>query len=318
MNKNNGFAHENRSINIQSSEVAVERSGGHMPQELSVASSDRILYTASSFARANLIHLQEIGETRALKAHTTRREGLNSYLFFLVISGSGTVKSNGKEYRLKQGDYAFIDCHNSYSQRSDTEHLWHLKWVHFYGPNMKGIYDKYLQRGGLPCFTTQHFAEYNSLLNELYDTAVSDLYIRDMKLFEKLSALLTFLMEESWNQSGSTPHPGFSRREMQPVKDFIDLHYREKMTLEELAERFYINKFYLTKVFKAQYGISINNYIQLLRITQAKQFLRFSQLSIEEIGQECGFSDANYFSRMFRRVEDVAPGEFRRMWAKQE
>lgn len=287
-----------------------------MFQDSHVVQSERILYTASPFARANLIHLQEIGASKALRAHTTQREGLNSYLFFLVLEGSGIVSCDGKEYYLKRGDCAFIDCQKPYFQRSDAEHLWNLKWAHFYGPNMNGIYDKYLQRGGLPCFTSRHLEEYDSLLDELYETAGSDLYIRDMKIFEKLAALLTFLMEESWNQSGASPRSNVSRREMQPFKDYIDLHYREKLALYELAERFYINKFYLTRVFKQQYGISINNYIQQLRITHAKQLLRFSELSVEEVGRECGFTDANYFSRTFRKVEEVAPSEFRRMWMR--
>ena len=285
-------------------------------QDQPVVLASRILYTASSFARANLIHLQEIGESKALKPHTSRRKSLVSYLFFVVLEGTGTVGYDGTEYHLKQGDCVFLDCRKPYFQRADAEHLWRLKWVHFYGPNMNGIYDKYLQRGGLPCFISRHMPEYEQLLDELYGIAASDLYIRDMKIFEKLAAILSLLMEESWNQSGVSPRAPHSKREMQPVKDYIDQHYKEKISLEQLAELFYINKFYLTRVFKQQYGLSINNYIQMLRITHAKQLLRFSTLSVEEIGRECGIEDGNYFSRVFKKIEEVSPGEFRRMWAR--
>ncbi|WP_125140106.1 AraC family transcriptional regulator [Clostridium transplantifaecale] len=287
-----------------------------MFQDQSVVLANRILYTASSFARANLIHLQEIGESEALKPHTSRRKGLLSYLFFIVLEGAGTVGCDGTEYHLKQGDCVFLDCRKPYFQRAEAERLWRLKWVHFYGPNMNGIYDKYLQRGGLPCFTSRHMSEYEHLLDELYGIAASDLYIRDMKIFEKLTAILSLLMEESWNQSSAKPKAGTGRREMQPIKDYIDQHYRERLTLEGLSEQFFINKFYLTRVFKEQYGISINNYIQQLRITRAKLLLRFSELSIENVGRECGIDDANYFSRVFKKVEEVSPWEFRRMWAR--
>ncbi len=47
-------------------------------------------------------------------------------------------------------------------------------------------------------------------------------------------------------------------------------------------------------------------------ITEA--FLRFTDLPIEKIGQECGMSDANYFSRVFKKTEGVAPGEYRKAW----
>lgn len=287
-----------------------------MFQDQPVVLANRILYTASSFARANLIHLQEIGESKALKPHTSQRKSLLSYLFFVVLEGTGTVGCDGTEYHLKQGDCVFLDCRKPYFQRADAEHLWRLKWVHFYGPNMNGIYDKYLQRGGLPCFTSRHMPEYEQLLDELYGIAASDLYIRDMKIFEKLTAILSLLMEESWNLSGVSQHAPHSKREMQPVKDYIDQHYKEKIFLDQLAELFYINKFYLTRVFKQQYGLSINNYIQMLRITHAKHLLRFSTLSVEEIGRECGIEDGNYFSRVFKKIEEVSPGEFRRMWAR--
>lgn len=294
-----------------------------MFQDRQVVESNRILYTASSFARANLIHLQEIGESRSIRAHTGKRDGLNSFLFFLVLEGAGTVgcgikgKGEGETiYYLKPGDCAFIDCRKPYFQSPDSDALWRLKWAHFYGSNMSGIYDKYVQRGGLPCFSSQYPERYERLLDEIYGTAASDLYIRDMKLYEKLTSLLALLMEESWNQSGAKPKAGTGRREMQPIKDYIDQHYRERLTLEGLSEQFFINKFYLTRVFKEQYGMSINNYIQQLRITRAKQLLRFSELSIEDVGRECGLDDANYFSRVFKKVEEVSPGEFRRMWVR--
>jgi len=86
------------------------------------------------------------------------------------------------------------------------------------------------------------------------------------------------------------------------------------LPLDELAERFFINKFYLTRIFKEQYGYSVVNYIMVLRIARAKQLLRFSDLSMEKIGEACGMPDANYFSRVFRRVEGTSPSEYRKQW----
>lgn len=88
----------------------------------------------------------------------------------------------------------------------------------------------------------------------------------------------------------------------------------DRINLDDLAERFYINKFYLARIFKEQFGTSINNYLLQIRITHAKQLLRFTDRTVETIGRECGVEDANYFSRMFRKVEGISPGEFRRMW----
>ena len=73
--------------------------------------------------------------------------------------------------------------------------------------------------------------------------------------------------------------------------------------LDELAEKFFINKFYLSKIFKETYGTTVNNYLISKRITRAKQLLRFTDMTVDEVGAAVGMGDANYFSRMFRKVE---------------
>ena len=58
--------------------------------------SNRVLYTPSVFAKSSLIYLQETGELTALKPHVSRREQLNSYLFFIVLDGLGSVQYDNK------------------------------------------------------------------------------------------------------------------------------------------------------------------------------------------------------------------------------
>ena len=108
-------------------------------------------------------------------------------------------------------------------------------------------------------------------------------------------------------------HPT-GKRNLQDVKDYIDMHFTEKIMLDDLSERFFINKYYLTRIFREQFGMPISQYIMQLRITHAKRNLRFTTLSMEEIAVECGLEDANYFSRVFRKVEGVSPGEYRKQW----
>ena len=63
-----------------------------------------------------------------------------------------------------------------------------------------------------------------------------------------------------------------------------------------------------------QYGMSINAYLTSLRITHAKQLLRFTDKTVEEIGLECGLGALHYFSRVFKEVEGVAPSVYRSQW----
>ncbi|MCD7739467.1 MAG: AraC family transcriptional regulator [Lachnospiraceae bacterium] len=277
----------------------------------SLVQSSRIIYTPSAFARANLLYLQEIGSLKAISPHTSGRSNLSSYLFFIVLEGTGELTYNGTLYQLSAGDCVFINCKNAYSQ-SSSEDLWTLKWCHFYGSNLAGIYNKYVERGGYPVFPAQNPRTYERLLDELYTCADSDAYTRDMRIYDKLSSLTALLMEESWHQDVKTG--ASSRRNVLEIKDYIDANYREKLTLEGLAGLFFINKHYLARCFKEQCGTSVAAYIQQVRITRAKSLLRFSEDTIEKIGEECGIPDANYFARVFKKVEGITPGEYRKLW----
>ena len=134
-------------------------------------------------------------------------------------------------------------------------------------------------------------------------------YIRDMRINEKLGTLLTLLMEQSWHPESVTVSQ--KRMELAAVKEYLDEHYMEKIMLEE---KFFINKFYLSKIFKEAYGTTVNNYLISKRITRAKQLLRFTDMTVDEIGAAVGMVDANYFSRMFRKVEGSSPREYRKQW----
>ena len=277
----------------------------------SIVSSNRVLYTPSAFARTSLLHLQEIGELHALAPHTSSRSNLQSYLFFTVLSGSGELIYDGKKHDLKKGDMVFIDCRKPYSHTTDSN-LWSLRWCHFYGPTLSFVYEKYVERGGRPTFRPEETASFLSTLDSLYKLASGSDYIRDMRINEELNRLCTLLMEQSWNPEEATTAP--KKLSVAEVKEYLEQHYAEKITLDELSTRFFINKYYLTRVFKEQFGQSITAYLTSLRITHAKQLLRFSEKSVEEIGLECGLGQLHYFSRVFKEVEGVPPSVYRSQW----
>ena len=299
--------------------------------------SSRILYTPSPFARSSLLHLQEVGSLSAIRPHTSKREKLQSYLCFMVEDGEGELVYEGKKYELRSGDVVFIDCRKAYSHSTGMNPnagLWSLRWCHFYGPSMPAIYAKYCERGGLPVIRGADVSvdlargadmgrrddvscgadvsQYAAILTDIYTLASSSDYIRDMRINGKLNDLLTLLMESSWHREAHTNAP--KKMEISRVKSFLDEHYKEKLSLESVASHFFIDKHYLARLFKEQYGVTLVTYLQQVRITHAKRMLRFTDKSIEEIGLEYGIGELNYFSRVFKKLEGVSPSEFRRVW----
>lgn len=71
---------------------------------------------------------------------------------------------------------------------------------------------------------------------------------------------------------------------------------------------------YLTKIFKETYGVTIISYLETRRITQAKNLLRFTDMTVDEISAAIGMNDANYLARRFRKIEGMSPGEYRKKW----
>lgn len=283
-----------------------------MPQSsFSVVSSNRHIHTASAFAKTNLIYLQEIGELQAKKEHKSKRENLSSYLFFMVESGSGTLMYNNEIFELSAGSCVFIDCRKPYYHNSSKD-LWKLKWIHFDGEALMGIYDKYLERGGSPVFTPASLSAFQSNWERLFTIAKSDDFLLDMRINEALATLLTLLMENSWQPDNQKTDS--KRANIAVIRAYLDEHFKEHISLDDLASSFFINKFYLTRIFKQEIGLSINNYLLQKRITHAKQLLRFSDMSIEEIGHSCGIGALYYFSRTFKKIEGISPSEYRKRW----
>lgn len=278
-----------------------------------VVTSNRILYTPSLFARNALLHLQEIGSLTAHTPHVSSRNNLQSYLFFIVVSGSGELIYDGNKYELHGGDCVFIDCEKPYSHLTYRDDLWTLTWIHFYGYSMQSIYDKYIDRGGRPVFNPSNVDDFIKLYKDIFSVAASDDYIRDMRINSLLSQLLVLLMEKSWDNSKSDKGKG--RKDFLAVKNYLDEHYADKISLDDLSKMFYINKYYLVKSFKIQFGVSINTYLRDVRITMAKRMLRFSDKKIESIGNECGLGELTYFSRTFKAIEGISPTDYRKMWS---
>lgn len=277
-----------------------------------IVSSNRVLYTPTAFARSALLYLQEIGSLQAEQPHTSSRTHLSSYLFFYVKSGSGELDYQGKKHKLTAGDCVFIDCQQPYSHSTDTK-LWSLSWIHFSGVTMKNIYQKYQERGGRPVFHPENITAFTELHRSLFSLASSDDYIRDMRINGSLNELLVLLMKESWHPTERLDTT-LKKQNLEPIRDYLDKHYTEKVSLDALADQFFISKFYLTRVFKEQFGVSINTYVLNLRITKAKQMLRFTDKKLEDIGYQCGLGAPHYFSRIFKQVEGITPSEFREKW----
>ena len=102
-----------------------------------------------------------------------------------------------------------------------------------------------------------------------------------------------------------------SHRQCAAIRRYIDLHFKESLTLDLLAEEAHMNKHYLSHAFKREYGISPINYMISRRIEESKYLLAETDLSLSQISQLLGFSSLSYFSQVFRKSQSIPPMEYR-------
>ncbi len=96
------------------------------------------------------------------------------------------------------------------------------------------------------------------------------------------------------------------------VLNFVDFHYMEPVSLESLADRYAVNKNYLSSRFHREVGMTVTDYINLTRVRRSLKLLSGTTLSMPEIAERCGFSDANYYTRTFRKIHGSTPTEYRK------
>ena len=94
--------------------------------------------------------------------------------------------------------------------------------------------------------------------------------------------------------------------------NYIDFHYMEMLSLESLAARFSVNKNYLSARFHKEVGTTVTDYINQTRINRATGLLRHTALSVQQIAEQCGFADANYFTRTYKKIQGFTPNEYRK------
>lgn len=100
-------------------------------------------------------------------------------------------------------------------------------------------------------------------------------------------------------------------RQCAAVRRYIDLHFKEPLSLDQLAAEAHMNKYYLSHAFKREYGVSPINYMITRRLEESKYLLAETDLSLSQIAQLLGFSSLSYFSQVFRRTQSVSPMEYR-------
>jgi AraC-like DNA-binding protein len=124
---------------------------------------------------------------------------------------------------------------------------------------------------------------------------------------DQIVRLMLLLLDD-----GGQGEPGIAELADQ-ARRIIKVEYASGITTKDVAERLGCNPDYLGRVYRKSFGLSIIRSIHFRRTKEAKRRLLDSNLTINEISLELGYSDSGYFRRMFRRLEGISPREYRNL-----
>ncbi|HEX5149900.1 MAG TPA: AraC family transcriptional regulator [Parafilimonas sp.] len=180
---------------------------------------------------------------------------------------------------------------NEFYNDTDIKHSWKLQFnqYHFANDNeVTAIINKLIR----VCSSTDRAK------NIYADLSLKELLIR----LVQSQHLMQVSMEAGNEQNKSRLHF---------VLNFIHEHISEKISVDTLSRKAYLGRNDFFKWFKEQFGITPLEYINRERIKLAKQLLADPKNTISEVSYQCGFSDINYFVRLFRKTEGITPGTYK-------
>lgn len=272
--------------------------------------SIRYINTVTPHTRDNYLYVQECGHFKTTFPYYTERSYLPSYLTLYTLSGTGILTYNHQKYELLPQSCFYINCVNPHRYETPSGKNWEFLWLHFYGINAAGYYED---------FSVSHMPVlqvYNSFVIENSLQRILSVHQKKTVYAEIITAnLITNIITELFIQiQRGTNHHSFLPDFINDTVSYIQSQYAEALSLDIIANKMSISKFHLSREFTRYMGTSINQYIISCRITHAKELLRESSLSVEEIAHNIGLNYTSHFIQLFKKREGVTPLEYRKLW----
>lgn len=104
-------------------------------------------------------------------------------------------------------------------------------------------------------------------------------------------------------------------RPIRIIKQYIQEHYMEPISLEDVAELVHFNPVYVSAIFKKETGMSFTSYLTEVRLGEAKKLLKTTSFNVAEIARSVGYNDVKHFSKLFIKTVGIKPVEFRKFYA---
>ena len=240
------------------------------------------------------IHVATAGTDH--KQESRRRpEGAVFHHIFFVEKGAVQFETQSGSFSVSEGNALFLEKSQPMNYRGTGTDC-RTGWVTFDGPGTEGILT-YFRANNLETHPSKGLSPLPSDFCRMIRQGASP-----ARLSQEIFRLLQRFFEAS--RTTDSPH-------VRQAKEYLQAHFREDLSVEELAHAVSISSSLLFREFRKD-GTTPVEYLRKIRIEEAKQLLiDHPGKTVREISRECGFSDCAYFCKVFRTAVGLSPGKFR-------
>lgn len=256
------------------------------PVQLEIRSALQITYPAGW--RLDSIHTQQ-------------------HLIGVVLAGKGRLQLEGTARTVGKGMAIYLPAGSSYGLSADSQLVMLLVYFDAWRTNWDGT--RQMQERMLPQ-AVFHFRNDARLPIQVKRIVNCWLNPSPANILESHGVLYEVLAYLEVLEPADRPSRGTQYRLVEQVKAYLNNHVEDKLSLDELSERFLINKFHLIQIFKEIEGTTPMQYYQTLRLHKALTLLELGQLSLREIAENVGYQSPQAFSNAFRKRFGVSPKEY--------
>lgn len=272
--------------------------------------SIRLINTPSQAVRQKFFYVQEVGYFKTAPPYFTERQNLNSYLIVYTLSGKGALEYNGKKYVVYPGQAFFIHCIPHHLYACADKSGWEILWLHFNGTTARGYYDEFIKNQfSIIKFSDTFFIE-STMRRILSLTIKKDIHSEIISSNLIVNILTELIIQNNDENLSLSFIPDYIKAALKELEN----HFLEPFSLETLSASIGISKYHLSREFKKYIGTTLNEYVITLRLNYAKELLRYSQNSVENIAYSCGINQTSHFINLFKKREGMTPLQYRKEW----
>ncbi|MGM9903384.1 AraC-like ligand binding domain-containing protein [Enterococcus sp. 10A9_DIV0425] len=249
------------------------------------------------------------GFSKTLPFHSFGPAIRQDYILHIVMEGKGIYRVKNQQYHLKKGDLFLIRPGDSTFYLADGEDPWVYCWISFGGVVADKIIQHSLFKEDQYTMVSSEISKYVSIILACMNYSPKNL-ADELQLNALTYQLLALLLEDGgYIRLGEQKN--YSALAVATVQ-YIEEHYAQQLTVEEIAQHLAVNRSHLSRVFKNHLGISIKEYMIGVRINRAAFLLSLTEDSVENIAYQVGFNSLVVFSRMFKKFTGETATSYRK------